>query len=327
MRRWVNEVFKQAPPAKCIFRVDAGNRPGLAFGHLSRCMIFANILQELYSTECFFMMKDIPEGVTHAEKFRCSVFRLPEHISSDMETNKIDDLSQRIKPDCLILDLPYRNIDPAVFSLLKRKGVQTIFIDDFRFFNPGADIVFNSSILAREKFSEQEKGALFLGPDYFIFDDAMIGQTTPFLRHKTNIVISFGGADPTRLTRDAVQFLAGKNHRENRVFHIVLGPGYAETTTIKNIVKNRPKTFKIIENPDNIIPYFMAADFVICAGGRTMYELYYLSKPFLPIATSDVEAEAVQAFIKNGLVETGLEKWDVTKFELMFNQAKLRHDL
>ena len=85
-------------------------------------------------------------------------------------------------------------------------------------------------------------------------------------------------------------------------------------SSIKDLVKGRENIYKVIVAPDNIIPFLQGGDFSICAGGRTMYELLYLKKPFLPIAGIRHEAEAVSAFVREGLISFGFEEWNAARF-------------
>jgi len=59
-----------------------------------------------------------------------------------------------------------------------------------------------------------------------------------------------------------------------------------------------------------LIPFLQRCDFAICAGGRTMYELFCLGKNFFPIATAEHEAEVVDEFIRRGIIKEGLTSWD-----------------
>lgn len=326
MKSWTKELFKGRGPVKCLFRVDAGNRPGLSFGHLSRCMIFSGVLKEMYNTESLFLMQDLPEGTSHARRSGCRVVTIEDNAPAATATKTLIDLADTFNPDCFVMDLPYNRdkLGAEVLPILRERGIKTILIDDARFYNPGADIVLNSSILAPEKFEPSSDESLFLGPAYFIFDDRFIQEKNLFPQDKTNVVVSFGGADPTNLTGKMVKSLVDTDDYENTIFHVILGPGYANPDHVNMMIQKKEHRFNIIRNPDNIIPYFIAADFVVCAGGRTVYELNYLSKPFIPIASSDLEAQAVKAFIDKGYIKTGLTKWDKKMFENIL-QKRLFH--
>ena len=326
-KTWVARLFCSSPPQTCLFRVDAGNRKGLSFGHLSRCMILSKILKDLFCTESIFLMKDISEGVLHARRKGCHVAFFPEQAGPEQEMKALFDLADQITPDLFIMDLPNTRLDTRIFDQIKKRSIRSICIDDFRFKNPGADIVFNSSILAPVKFKKgrpSDNQTLFLGPGYFIFDDNLLGDKIIFDKNLKNIVISFGGSDPTNLTFKVTEQLVSLAFK-NTCFHIVTGPGYKNSQALCTLICEQGKNFKIIKNPDNIIPYFEAADYVICAGGRTMYELLYLQKDFIPIGSTLIEADAIEAFMQKKMVRFGLAAWNADQFKSKIVKAFSRN--
>lgn len=330
-KTWIARLFSASPPQTCLFRVDAGNRKGLSFGHLSRCIILSKILKDLFCTESIFLMKDISEGILHARGKGCHVATFPEHAGPEQagpeqEMKALIDLADQIVPDLFIMDLPDTRLDTQVFEQIKKRNIRSICIDDFRFKNPGADIVFNSSILALEKFKKgpsPDNQTLFLGPGYFIFDDSLPGNKISFDNGLKNIVISFGGSDPTDLTFRVTEQLASLAFKDTS-FHIVTGPGYKNVQALYTLISEQKERFEIIENPDQIIPYFEAADHVVCAGGRTMYELFYLQKDFTPIGSTLIEADAIQAFIQKKMVRSGLAAWNAGQFKIEFSKNLLQ---
>lgn len=338
-RQWIYDLFSPDPPGTCLFRVDAGNRPGLSFGHLQRCITLSGILKDLFHTTSVFLMKDIEEGVLYAQKKGCRVISFPEHSNEKDEIGRIDRLAYETAADLFFLDLPDPRLDQKAFKSMRKTNIRTVLIDDFRFQNPGADMVFNSSILAMEKFSpadlSDKKTTFILGPEYFIFDEALLKDEVHFDPAFKNIVISFGGADPKNLTQRMAGLLVNRFSGAGRPepgqtetnalsgcrFHIVLGPGYKGENEISNLISEQTDRIFIIRAPDNIIPYFKAADLVICAGGRTVYELSLLKKEFLPIGSTEFEAATIAAFIRHNIIGHGLLAWDEEEFNDIFRKA------
>ena len=220
-------------------------------------------------------------------------------------------LANDFAPDWLIIDLPYPKLNTSYFCHLKNQGIKIVFIDDFRFIHPGSDVLINSNILAPQKMKINCRDDIrcFLGPEFFIFDETAKNKNPRRKAGLLNIVLTFGGSDPTNLTRKVVKTLLKERWPSFTIFRIILGPGYSDVGDLKSLISSR-KDFEIITDPQDIIPYFLGSDLTVCAGGRTMYELFYLNKKFLPIATADHEAEAVVSFIKQGLVDVGLPVWN-----------------
>ena len=68
--------------------------------------------------------------------------------------------------------------------------------------------------------------------------------------------------------------------------------------------------FEFVDNPPDPLAQFRGADVVISAGGRTMYELSALGRPFLAVASAAHEKEPVREFVRLGLAAAGLETFD-----------------
>jgi len=319
LKDWIKIPFnKSNPPRRVLFRVDAGQIYGLSYGHLSRCLIIEKAFKELFDTESLFLMKDFNDGVQHAILSGSNVKTLPDKEDQLFLQNII----MTYQPSCLVVDLPYQNEDFSFYLKIKKKfDIQFFFIDDNRYSNPGADIYLNTSMLANKKVNKinPDKTFYFLGPQYFIFDETLIDNTFPIPKNKYfNIVLSFGGADPTDLTIKVVRALLKISNKRIK-YYVILGPGYSKQDSLYQLIHDACN-FSVICNPKNIIPFFYSCDFVICAGGRTMYELLYLNKQFMPIASTPQEALAISTILENNLIENGMLKWSTKKFiNIMIN--------
>jgi spore coat polysaccharide biosynthesis predicted glycosyltransferase SpsG len=228
------------------------------------------------------------------------------------------DALQRIatyRPDWIVIDLPYTDLDLSYILKFKQLGSRIIFVDDCRFVNPGADVVINSNVLAlgKTKIRNQDRTRFFLGPRYFIFDDEE--QRKPHLRAegRQNVLLTFGGSDPTGMTARVLSTIEKVRRPPSALFRVILGPGFRENSVVRSLVQIH-NNIEIVVRPSDIIPYFLGSDFVLCAGGRTMYELLYLNKCFLPIATTKHEADAVRAFMDHRLIQHGLPIWNPRQF-------------
>lgn len=308
---WIGDVFQRPRPQKCLFRVDAGAVAGLSFGHLSRCLVLAKELFNSYRSDCLFVMKDHQEAVLHAKRFHVSTRTIPISCKDDDEflLESID----IYRPDWVVIDLPYKDSFAYIDTVRSRRS-SVLFLDDWRFRNPGADAYLNSSILSYDHFPNKEKLIThFLGPEYFVFDHSLVDPDISASKDPAEITLSFGGADPTDLTRRAVETLLSQELL-GMVFNIVLGPGYKPVRSMQDLVKEQSDTFKIRINPENVIPIFQRSSLVICAGGRTLYELMALGKRSLPIASTEFESETVQRLVELGWLSAGLTSWDPGKF-------------
>jgi spore coat polysaccharide biosynthesis predicted glycosyltransferase SpsG len=291
--------------------VDAGAIPGLAFGHLSRCLLIARKLEEMFGTEIILVMRDYPEGVSFARKSAFEIKIIPTSCD-DEDTFLVEFLDER-RPEWLVADLPY-DTPFDYFRQVQSRGCKVAFIDDWRFRNPGADVYVNNSILSLERVAiTPEASGYYLGPEYFIFDESQVDPNCRPPVDQVAIAISFGGADPTNLTESVIATLVEMENAACR-FSVVLGPGYKHARRISEMVEFHTDRFRILVGQDNIIPIFQDSHCVICAGGRTAYELLTLGKPFLPIASTEFEARTIAKLLALHVIRYGLTSWNAPRF-------------
>jgi spore coat polysaccharide biosynthesis predicted glycosyltransferase SpsG len=307
---WIAGLFAGVGAAhKFLFRVDAGRIPGLSFGHISRCKVLAEALRKAFSCESIFLMRDIPEGKMYATSHNMKVLLLSPDVDVRTENEIIVTTAAEFKPDWLVVDLPYANMDTSYFAKIREMGARILFIDDSRFLTPEADVILNSSILAldRTRINSETNTRYFLGPRYFIFDDSELRTEPDRIEGIFNIVMTFGGSDPADITLKAVRLLIRKKWN-NVLFRVLLGPGYVGIEEIKELTKDNA-SFEVVACAPKLLPLLSGSDLTICAGGRTMYELAYMNKKFFPVASAEHEAEAVGEFLRRGFVRHALTSW------------------
>jgi spore coat polysaccharide biosynthesis predicted glycosyltransferase SpsG len=277
------------------------------------------VIKELFGSDTRFLMRDYSEGVAFARDVGEQVIVLDS--SENMSEMEACHIIAAESPDWTVVDLPYSDLDMSFVSKIKSLGSKVVFIDDCRFVNPGADVLINSSILAPDKMTYKPNGDtnMFLGPEYLILDETLTMTKPIKTEGMFNFLLSFGGSDPTKLTEKVVKAIAESFYFHRTRFQIILGPGYPNESTISRLVANRDE-FDLVVCPSEIYPFFLGSDLIVCAGGRTIYELFAMRKLFFPIATNDHEAEAINAFIQQGLIGFGLTEWNPEKFIYHLNQ-------
>jgi spore coat polysaccharide biosynthesis predicted glycosyltransferase SpsG len=320
--QWIKDIFKDRPiPRKVVFRVDAARIKGLSFGHLTRCIILAGLLKKYYNCRVFFLMKEYESGVNFAQNsdIKAMVVKIPARLSPAEEKNRVLKMLAEIQPDAFICDLPGLEPYDLVFPELRRRNIYSLFIDDTRFISPDADVVLNSSILASAHTWKKKGIKYFLGEEYFIIDETKIPKQRALKKEmkEKKILITFGGSDPSDLTYKAVYVLVNHKHKFNDLcFYIVLGPGYTNGKQIHQLIgsKNEVAGFHILHSPANMYTHFLESFLVICAGGRTLYELNHLKVPAFAIASIEHEKPVVSAFMKAKKLLDGLPEWENDAF-------------
>jgi spore coat polysaccharide biosynthesis predicted glycosyltransferase SpsG len=267
----------------------------------------------MFSVQTLFLMRNYLEGVNYARDNN-------ENVSVIDGATGLDgaDTLHRIAtyhPDWIVIDLPYPDLDLSYIKELKQLGSRIIFIDDCRFVSPSADVIINSNVLALEKTRIPSKcrTRYLLGPRYFIFDENERRKPRLRAEGRQNVLLTFGGSDPTGMTAKVLSTIKKVHRPPSVLLRVILGPGFREISVVRSLVQAH-SNIEIVAHPSDIIPYFLGSDFVLCAGGRTMYELLYLNRRFLPIATAKHEADEIRAFRDRRLIEHGLLVWDPELF-------------
>jgi len=311
LQEWITPIFQGQRPKRFLFRVDAGRVAGLSFGHLERCLLLSQLFRQLFLSEHLFLMRDYAEGVGRA---RHKGEQVKEFCGSIEERELLLQTVEEFQADWLVVDLPYDEMDCSFFPELRKRGCKIIFIDDARFMDPQADVVLNSSILAPHRLRGQHAGTTYLlGPSYFIFERTAIPPPVAVLQNKIRILLTFGGSDPTGITLKVLDALLSRSW-PGVLLSVVLGPGFGEVDRVRELVQGREQSYQVLVNPENLLKEAMASELTICAGGRTMYELSCLNRPFMGVATAPHEAEAIEAFCVQGLARAGLLHWQPTVF-------------
>ena len=318
--QWIKKLFAAEQTKRTdelnniIIRVDAGRIDGLSFGHLSRMLVLDAIIQNTRNTQSLFLMKNYQEGIQQAKTKGVKVKTLPVAIDTAKEQTLILDEIKAVAADWLIIDLPQENFEDAFYRQVGSLGCKIFYVDDACFKTPPVDVINNSSILADNNTNRRtdQQTQYFLGPDYFVVDEDEMNCEAVCKANVFNVVISFGGSDPSGLTLKATHALLIKDW-PNTLFRIVLGPGFADADIVNALVSNRTD-IEVIVNPQNLIAVLKGSDLTICAGGRTLYELYYLNKRCYPIATAKHEAETILEFRKKGLINYSMIEWSDSLF-------------
>ncbi|MCP4220370.1 MAG: hypothetical protein GY765_37415 [bacterium] len=320
MSRWIKDIFTaDRRPAHILFRVDGGRVRGLSFGHLVRCAILAEKCRLYFNAESTFLMKDYPEGVDYIEKKEgLRVRTIPVDIPLQLEKKAVFDVLKELRIDTLVYDVPAFDMDGGYLPGVKDNGIYTVFIDDVQFISPAVDAILNSHIQAQEKTLQRPGIQYFLGASHFLIDEEQIDREVGKTRtagDTVEILLTFGGSDPAGLTYRVLDALTG-NSLENTGVKVILGPGYRDGEKLQRLIDEKAgaEVFTLLHAPENIYQYFPACDLVICAGGRTLYELNYLKVPAFPIAGIRHEADVIRAFYEKGLVEECLLEWNEEAF-------------
>lgn len=125
-------------------------------------------------------------------------------------------------------------------------------------------------------------------------------KPAPFRENPENVLVVFGGTDPSRLTERALQALAQAKFAGHVT--VVLGPGADKSVTLERFGLNG----EIRKDVKHMPGLMQQADLAISSGGRTVTELVSLGVPVLCLCQNEKELTHTHASARYGVVNLGL---------------------
>jgi UDP-2,4-diacetamido-2,4,6-trideoxy-beta-L-altropyranose hydrolase len=287
---------------KYFIRADASEKLGL--GHVMRCLALSSGLIERQH-EVIFISRELNPFVSELIKAQgCSLIHIETSLllGSDLESEHIIQLINRdyrlTKEDWLIID--HYSLDYRFESQLRNLFSNILVIDDLADRIHDCDILLDSGL---DKTKEREYNRLIpksaiklLGPSY-----ALLRQEFLDVRHTINInngefiqniLVCFGGTDPTNETLKTIRALEPCLHDISNV-KIILGKTNPHIEELKNLYENNDKLQFLIQ-PSSVALEMASCDLAICAGGSMTWERYCLGLPGIVIAIADNQLGAAQ---------------------------------
>ena len=174
---------------------------------------------------------------------------------------------------------------------------------NFEDVGPGAkyaDAVINALYEKGDKLHNE-----YYGSKYFcIRDEFLEEQPKEFCEKAENVLVIFGGADPSDLT-GRLYGICKKLHSSHPdvKFHFLLGFAYPYAD---RIVTSEEDNVFIHKDVKRVSSYMNQMDLAITSQGRTVYELASMGVPAIVLAQNEREARHVFAGIQNGFINLGV---------------------
>ncbi|MCR5508344.1 MAG: UDP-2,4-diacetamido-2,4,6-trideoxy-beta-L-altropyranose hydrolase [Lachnospiraceae bacterium] len=272
---------------KIMFRTVGKMQLGM--GHIYRCLTLA---YKLTGHDIVFVTdKDSDIGI---DKIRESNF--PLIVIKDEDD--FENVLKKEKPDILVNDILDTSLE--YMTMVNRYAGRVVNFEDV---GPGAkyaDAVINALYEKGEKLHNE-----YYGSKYFcIRDEFLEEEPSEFSEEVRNIIVIFGGADPSDLTGRLYK-VAGELHKEfpGINFHFLVGFAYGHKDRIVTIEED--KIFVHID-AKRVSAYMNMADLAVTSQGRTVFELASMGVPAVVLAQNEREAEHVFAGIQNGFINLGI---------------------
>ncbi len=272
---------------KIMFRTVGKMQLGM--GHIYRCLTLA---YKLTGHDIIFVTDKYSDiGI---DKIKESNFPLIVVEDEDDFESVLD----RERPDILVNDI----LDTTLryMTMVNKYAGRVINFEDV---GPGAkyaDAVINALYEKGEKLHNE-----YYGSKYFCIRDEFLEEEPSEFKEKVeNIIVIFGGADPSDLT-GRLYGVARELHSEfpKIRFHFLVGFAYNHKDKIVTIEEDNI----YVHNDAKRVSAFMSkADLAVTSQGRTVFELASMGVPAVVLAQNEREAEHVFAGIQNGFINLGI---------------------
>lgn len=266
---------------KIALRCDGYKEIGM--GHIFHCITLAHNLIE--HDVILVTDKNCKEGLEKIKESNLKYYEIEcENDFFDfLKNNKID----IVVNDCLDTSEEY-------IKNLKMLVDRVVTIEDLGAGTKYADSVINAL------YDNCNITNSYTGEKYVCLREEFLVQKPKVFSDKVkNIVVLFGGTDPSNLT-EKVYMLAKKEKYNNIIFTFICGVGSSfEITSTKDNIR-------ILKNVKNISKYMSEADLAFTSQGRTVYELASLGVPSIVMAQNEREKMHTFAYMNNGFVNLGL---------------------
>ncbi|MCR5735391.1 MAG: UDP-2,4-diacetamido-2,4,6-trideoxy-beta-L-altropyranose hydrolase [Lachnospiraceae bacterium] len=274
---------------KIVFRTVGRMQVGM--GHIYRCLTLAYKLTGHDIT--FILDKESDIGI---ERIEASNFPIIV-VEDDKELERV---LEKIRPDILVNDILDTSLEYMI--MVNKYAKRIINFEDVGKGAKYADAVINALYEKGDKLHNE-----YYGSKYFcIRDEFLEEEPKDFSEEVKNILVIFGGADPSNLTArmyDICKLLHEKH--PNIEFHFLIGFAYPD----KDLICDDPdNNIYIHRDVKRVSSYMSRMDLAITSQGRTVYELASMGVPSVVLAQNEREAEHVFAGIQNGFINLGLGK-------------------
>lgn len=205
--------------------------------------------------------------------------------------------------DCDILINDILDTTEEYILMCKRTGVRVVNFEDLGEGAIVADAVIND--LYDEKYESKNH---FWGSDYYLIrDEFLLAEPTKFNPEVKEVLVIFGGTDPSNLTERVLTVVHELNEPTIH-FTFVLGLGYPEKEKVEKYAADYNLNVDIIQDVKMMTEYMGNADVALSSQGRTMLELASMGVPTILLAQNTREQHHEFGYFKNGFINLGLGK-------------------
>ncbi len=298
---------------KIMFRTVGKMKLGM--GHVYRCLTLA--LKLTGHDLLFAIDKDSDIGI---DKIKESNF--PLIVVNDEK--EFEELLSKEKPDILVNDI-LDTTEEYMTMVIKYAG-RVVNFEDIGKGAKYADAVINALYEKGEKLHNE-----YYGSKYFCIRDEFLEENpSEFSENVSNVMVIFGGADPSDLTGRLYKICKKLHDKYPAInFHFLVGFAYPNKD---KIVTDEANNIFVHNDAKRVSSYMSKMDLAVTSQGRTVFELASMGVPSIVLAQNEREAEHVFAGIQNGFINLGIgsEQDDdtvISTIEWLLATPKVRYEM
>lgn len=273
---------------RILFRVDGHIEMGL--GHIYNCLTLAF---SLIGHEVLLLTHE--EAIIGIQKIKETnlpyrTFRREEEFAAIIEA---------FQPDVWVNDC--LNTSAAYIRELKALVPRVVTIEDLGSGTKEADAVINAL------YDETEpRGNVYSGYQYVCLrDEFQMEEPKPFSPEVKNIVVFFGGTDPSNLNRLVYDGILAQGERFSGIsFSFITGIGYDYEGN--GVVTRSGKNIYVYPNVPRVTKYLKQADLVVMGQGRSIFEVAAMGVPAVVLSQNEREMTHSFAQMEHGFLNLGL---------------------
>ncbi|QNK58379.1 UDP-2,4-diacetamido-2,4,6-trideoxy-beta-L-altropyranose hydrolase [Paenibacillus sp. PAMC21692] len=292
-------------------RVDASSSIGM--GHLMRCITLAELFKRHMNAKVSFLLNRLAP-MTIVEWLDEGGFRLLRMNSDITDSNdyKVDaDCSLELLKTCGEIDwliVDHYLLDYRWETILLSRVGKLFVIDDLANRRHNCHILLDQNLSSdmNEKYSGllPEHCMQLLGPGYTLLREQfyVMKNRRSFRKSCKNILVSFGGSDPTNETSKVVSVLRILASQFPRLKFIVLGGvSNSRNNELEGLCSTIPSiTFH--KHNSHMAQILSQVDLAVGAGGISLWERAYMGVPSIVITVADNQLDAVQEAERMGMI-------------------------
>lgn len=273
---------------KILFRVDGYVKLGL--GHIYNCITLA--LSMVEHDVLLVTREDAEPGIKKIKETN-----LP--YRTFREETELKDIIQDFQPDVWVNDC--LNTSKEYIEWLKTQIPRVVTIEDLGEGTKAADAVVNAL------YDENEpRQNVYSGYQYVCLrDEFQVEQPKKFSPTVKNIIVMFGGTDPSNLNRLVYDAILSRIERFSGIrFYFITGIGY--DNEINGVVTRPKENVFVYPNVPRVTKYLKEADLVIMGQGRSIFEAACMGVPAVVLSQNERETTHSFAQMEHGFLNLGL---------------------